>query len=150
MVDYAQSGGLYGTADGLIIGDNPGFIEIKGASKKKRSAAKGAKALDQYEINGIRSEGASWRHLLLVCRPDVPSDWTSAAEYKRCGFVLGYVSRRGYAQALRAAGLSETEDQRVAVTPWSRNERNWLGRHIAWVRFEDLDLAWWERHVLGS
>jgi len=148
LIDNAQAGGLYGTADGFAVCARPWFLEIKGSKPKSRGGlVRGPNARDQYQFCDMRFAGASWRHLFLVCRPREPSDWTQLSECKRCGFVLGHVSRERYAEALRASDLSEQMTQSVTVTPFSDDTRNWLGDYISWVTFDEFTAEWWRSHV---
>mmetsp|Transcript_53401 Transcript_53401/g.141571 ORF Transcript_53401/g.141571 Transcript_53401/m.141571 type:complete len:346 (+) Transcript_53401:122-1159(+) len=148
LIDNSQAGGLYGTADGFAACARPWFLEIKGSSRKARGGvARGPNARDQYQFCDIRFAGTSWRHLFLVCRPREPSDWTQLSECKRCGFILGHVSRERYAEALRRGGRSEQETHSVAVTPFSSDNRNWLGEYISWVTFDEFSAEWWRSHV---
>ena len=146
LVDVSQAGGLCGTSDGIIIGDHCAeFLEIKGASRKKRYGARSERCQDQYSFH-IRLDKTNWKHLFLVCRPEEPSTpegWTCKEELARCGMVLGYVSRERFEAALpRPCGKV-----RVSVTPWGVNARNWLGKSMTWVRLADVTRAWWHEHV---
>jgi len=149
LVDCSQAGGLYGTADGIVLGSKSRFIEIKGASRKKRQGPRGPRCKDQYQFE-IRFEGTSWEHLFFVCRPHQPESaqcWTSFEDLVRCGFVLGYVSRDAFKKAQVASGKSPCSVYRVALTPWGRCQRNWLGEHVEWINLGDVTLQWWQDNV---
>ena len=146
-VDSAQAGGLYDTADALIPA-LLAFLEIKGA--KLKSGSKG-----QFQIKKIRIEGTSWSFLVIVCRTQEPDNWTDPAEYDRCGFWMGVVSRKDYEEALLKAGISTRKTMNVTVTPGNgaanggKKSRSWLGDYIKWTRFEDLSSNWWTQ-TFGS
>jgi len=146
IVDLCQAGGLCGASDGIILGDRwAEFLEIKGASRKKRYGARSARCHDQYSFH-VRL--TSWKHLFLVCRPQDPSTpagWTCKDELARCELVLGYVTRERFEAALPWRGQDTV---RVTVTPWGENARNWLGKHVTLVRLADVTREWWDRHVV--
>jgi len=146
IVDLCQAGGLCGASDGIILGDRwAEFLEIKGASRKKRYGARSARCHDQYSFH-VRL--TSWKHLFLVCRPQDPSTpagWTCKDELARCELVLGYVTRERFEAALPWRGQDTV---RVTVTPWGENARNWLGKHVTWVRLADVTREWGDRHVV--
>ena len=145
LVDSAQAGGLFGTADGFFCKTSR-FLEIKGAKDKNRATRNPDQAKKQFEIKKVRVKNTSWQDLIIVCRPEAPNDWTSVIEYDRCGFWLGHVTRTDYLAALRAAGKPEDKALSVTVTPGAENSKNWLGRHIEWIQFRDLTSEWCKSH----
>ena len=122
------------TSDGVIFCDC--WAEYL-APRARSATARGA-----YSFH-IRVDKTSWKHLFLVCRPQDPSTpegWTCKDELARCGMALGYVSRERFEAAMPRRGQDVV---RVSVTPWGENARNWLGKHVAWARLEDVTRAWW-------
>jgi hypothetical protein len=141
LVDFAQAGGLYGTDDGFIYSLKE-FLEIKGAKRKKNTK-------NQYHIKKISVLGTGWRHLFLICRGKEPTEWTSVSEYDACDFWLGYVTRDGYMTALQESGRLDMPLVDVTVTPGrSEKSNSWLGKYIQWVKFRELTLEWWKKHVV--
>ena len=148
IVDASQAGGLCGSSDGAIIRDRYAeYLEIKGASCKKRYGARSEQRMDQYSFH-ISVNRTNWKHLFLVCRPrdpSTPEGWTCKDELARCGMVLGYVSRERFEAALPRHSQGMV---RVTVTPWGANSRNWLGESITWVKLEDITREWWHYNVV--
>ena len=150
LIDRAPGSIIFGNSDGFIkpLKD---FVEIKGASAKKRVVNQGPKAMDQYEFNNIRLKETCWKHLFLVCRPEQPKDWLMMEEYERCGFWLGYTTRDRLIAELgkeNSTTSSENSTVRATVSPGATNPKNPLGRALTWVKFEDITKEWFEHHVL--
>jgi hypothetical protein len=155
FIDPAQAGGLCGRDDGFIHKSKV-FIEIKSARAKSRGNRKpGQNARPQFQASAIRDGG--WGQLILVCREQDPSDWTSIDEYDECGFWLGIVLRDVYEQA-RVAVINgkprvKRQTEQVVVSPFTDAEgikglKSWLSPHIKWIRFRDLTREWCEEHLL--
>ena len=141
LIDFAQAGGLFGTDDGFIYRLKQ-FLEIKGAKRKRNTK-------NQFHIKKISVVGTGWMHLFLICRGKEPTEWTDVREYDECDFWLGYVTRDSYMTALQESGRLDVPLVDVTVTPGrSEKSRSWLGKHIKWVKFSDLTLAWWKQHIL--
>ena len=151
IVDAAQAGGACGTADAFIPGSGE-YVEIKGARAKSRgSRVQGPAARPQFQVSGLRN--AWWGKLSLVCRERDPTDWTSVAEYDKCGFWLGVIARNRYEEARASAGKAARSEVQVAVSPVTDGMRvqrhgSWLSQHVTWVRFRDLTRTWCEQHLL--
>ena len=132
----SQAGGLYSRSDGFFA-QTKAFLEIKGAKLKKGT-------LNQFQIKKIRVHGTEWSTLVLVCRSREPLDWTNPAEYDRCGFWFGVVSRKDYEEALRLSPFKDRKEVSVTVTPGNgrasggKSSRSWLGDKILWTRSEDI------------
>lgn len=150
IVDPAHAGGLLGASDAFSV-ESEKFLEIKGASpvgKMKIPLQDKRFGQDHFEFKHIRLHGTSWDVLVFVCRKWNPSDWGDVNEYDHCGMWLGTVTRKVYKFALMRAGKSEFTEQRVCVTPGGKNKRNWLGRFVSWIPFEDLTREWWEEKIM--
>ena len=145
LIDSAQAGGIFGTSDGFIKPLKE-FVEIKGASAKKRETKESSKAKHQYEFNNIRLKETSWKHLFLVCRSQQPNDWFSMEEYQRCDFWLGYATRDRLLAELATESLTPSI-VRATVTPGGKYPKNSLGRALTWVKFQDVTKEWFQYHV---
>ena len=111
----------------------------------------GPNARPQFQVSGLR--GACWGELSLVCRERDPQDWTDVAEYDRCGFWLGLITRVEFDAARVAAGMGPCKEEQVVVSPFTDGQRvrrhgSWLSPHMRWVRFQDLTLDWCLQHLL--
>lgn len=79
-----------------------------------------------------------------------PENWVDVNEYNDCEFWLGYVKREDYLAALAKAGLSRRGVRSVTVTPGPCRSKNWLAKHIRWIRFDHLSIGWWAKNVLSK
>ena len=142
-VDSAQAGGLYDTADALLL-PKIAFVEIKGARLK-------AGTKNQYLMKDIRHIGTDWNFLVFVCRSSQPADWLDPADYDRSGFWLGVIRREDYMAALKGTKLENKPEISVTVTPGNgtasggKKSKSWIGNRIAWTRSPDLTLEWFDK-----
>mmetsp|Transcript_18285 Transcript_18285/g.43908 ORF Transcript_18285/g.43908 Transcript_18285/m.43908 type:complete len:562 (-) Transcript_18285:24-1709(-) len=142
LIDVAQAGGVYGGGDGCLVRNRGAVepIEIKGCicRRGKRRA---------FSFRNIRCEGTDWKHLFLLGRLKNPISWERCSDLEGCVWV-GHVGRAAYEEALLASGRPRDKPMLAAVSPGCT--KGWLGNHVSWVKLAGLDIAWWERHVLGN
>jgi hypothetical protein len=152
VVDTAQAGGVCENADGINLSAKE-YLEIKSSiAKARRGRAHGPRARSQFSVEGLRFAGTWWQKLILVCREKNPTDWTDVAEYDRCGFWLGVVSRKKCEEALNQAKNSVSDVRSVVVSPWTKddkqiNHKSWMSPLVEWIRFKDLTREWLKQHM---
>jgi len=151
VIDTAQAGGVCENADGFITKTRE-YLEIKGSCAKKRNdRIPGPNARPQFSVQGLNF-ASWWNKLVIVGREQNPADWTSVAEYGRCGFWLGIATQQRCEEALRRKGLPLQGTYDVTVSPWTRETRHvrhgsWLSPCVEWIRFEDLTREWLQQHL---
>ena len=141
IINPAQVGRMPGMFDAVVPS---GGLDIHGGKSSRNAAT--------FQITNLPSK-ATFQSLILVMRSRDPADWTDLRELEEV-FWLGCVPHADYKRAV--AGLMERASEpidglngrlKANVTIGSRRV-SWLGDYIRWVRFSDLDRAWWHDNVV--